>query len=201
MAILYLIRHAENDYVGKRLAGRLPDIHLNATGRHQAEVVAENLRRDPIVAIYSSPMERALETAAPLARDLYLPVNSHPGLIEIDFGAWQGEPISHLKKLKLWQTVQRKPSDARFPQGESFQEAQERIVSALETINSAYGQNDRVVCFSHGDTIRLAVCHFLNMPLDSFQRLAIHTASITRLHFSHAMVILMQYNQPVFPID
>jgi len=74
MATLLLIRHGENDFVGRRLAGHLPGVHLNAKGRYQAEAVAAMLRHEPVIAIYSSPMERTMETAGPLARDLYLPV-------------------------------------------------------------------------------------------------------------------------------
>ena len=201
MAVLLLIRHAENDFVGKRLAGRLPDVHLNAAGLHQAETITAALRHESIVAIFSSPMERALETAAPLARDLYLPITCRPGLTEVDFGSWQGKSISRLKKLKLWQSVQNKPTSVRFPDGESFEEAQQRIVLTLKEINAAYGENDRVACFSHGDTISLAVAYFLDMPLDSFQRLVIQTASITRLHLNQTMTMLLQLSHPALPLD
>ena len=91
MPTILLIRHGENDYVKQnRLAGRLPDVHLNERGRQQAQVVAEKLALAPIKAIYSSPLERAAETAAPLAEKLGLPVTLRPGLLESDIGEWQG---------------------------------------------------------------------------------------------------------------
>jgi len=201
MATLLLIRHGENDFVGRRLAGHLPGVHLNAKGRHQAEVIAAMLRQEPIVAIYSSPLDRTMETAEPLARDLFLAITPHPGLAEVDFGDWQGKSISYLKRLKLWQSVQKTPSQVRFPNGETFIESQARIVAALEVINAAHGEKERVACFSHCDTIRLAVAHYLDMPLDSFQRLTINPASITRLHLQQGSVVLLQSNQAAYAVD
>ena len=196
MAILLLIRHGENDFVGRRLAGRLAGVLLYAKGQHQAEAIAAVLRREPIVAIYASPLERTIETAQPLARDLYLPITPDSGLLEVDFGSWSGKSISYLKRLKLWKSVQATPSQVRFPDGETFVEAQKRVTAALEAISAAHGENERVACFSHCDTIRLAIAYYLNMPLDSFQRLVIHTASISRIHILPGNnVVLLQSNQ------
>jgi probable phosphoglycerate mutase len=195
MATLILIRHGENNFVGRRLAGHLPGVHLNAAGQKQAEALASILRQESINAIYSSPLDRTMETAEPLARALNLPINPNDGLAEVDFGDWQGKSISYLKRLKLWKAVQKTPSQVRFPNGESFSEAQARMVAAIEAINAAYGEKDRVACFSHCDTIRLAVAHYLDMPLDSFQRLTINPASITRLYLQQGSVILFQTNQ------
>ena len=84
MPVILLIRHGENDYVKKqRLAGRMAGVHLNQNGQKQAQALAETLGRAPIKAIYSSPLERAMETAAPLAQALGLPVQPRPGLIEV----------------------------------------------------------------------------------------------------------------------
>ncbi|MCE1252528.1 MAG: histidine phosphatase family protein [Anaerolineae bacterium] len=195
MSTLLLIRHGENDFVGRRLAGRLPGVHLNAVGRSQAEALAAMLHNEPLTAIYASPLDRTLETAAPLARDLFLTVQENAGLLEVDFGAWQGKTLKYLKRLKLWQTVQNSPSAMRFPGGESFLEAQQRVVSALEEIKKAHAENERVACFSHCDTIRLAIAHYLDMPLDAFQRLNIQPASVTRLQFAGDQIILQQVNQ------
>ncbi|MBE0696285.1 MAG: histidine phosphatase family protein, partial [Anaerolineaceae bacterium] len=75
MTTLLLIRHGENSMVGKRLAGRLPDVHLNEKGKQEAEQLAKVLGKAPIKAVYSSPLERAVETAEPLAQVLNLPIN------------------------------------------------------------------------------------------------------------------------------
>jgi probable phosphomutase (TIGR03848 family) len=182
MTTVLLIRHGENSMVGKRLAGRLPDVHLNENGKKQAEELARVLCTAPIKAIYSSPLERAVETAQPLAQELGLPVNIAPGLIELEYGDWQGKTLKQLSRLKLWKVVQEKPSEMRFPNGESFVEVQQRAVAEVERIAAAHEEQDMVACFSHGDIIRLLSAHFLGMSLDLFQRVAANTASITVVH-------------------
>ncbi len=179
MTTILLIRHGENNMVGKRLAGRLPDIHLNERGRKQAQQVAEALCKAPIKAIYSSPLERAMETAEPLAKALGLPVNPAPGMIELAYGDWQGKTLKQLGRYKLWKVVQEKPSDMRFPNGESFSEVQARAVAEIEGIAATHDEKDLVAVFTHGDIIRLAVAYFLGMPMDVFQRLAANPASIS----------------------
>jgi probable phosphoglycerate mutase len=181
MPVFFLIRHGSNDFVGKRLAGRLPGVHLNERGKQQADIIAQALCRIPFKAVYSSPLDRAIETAEPLAKALSLPVNLDAGLAEIDFGEWQGMFIGRLRRRKMWKVVQEKPSEMRFPGGESFTEAQNRVALSLETIAHQQDEKALIACFSHADTIRLAVAHALGLPLDNFQRLNIDTASLTIL--------------------
>jgi probable phosphomutase (TIGR03848 family) len=181
MATILLIRHGENSMVGKRLAGRLPEVHLNEKGRQQAQQLAQALAKAPIKAIYSSPLERAVETAEPLAQLLELPVQIAPGIIELAYGDWEGKTLKQLSRLKLWKVVQDQPSEMRFPKGESFVEVQNRAVAEIERINAAHEEKDMVACFSHGDIIRLLVAHYLAVPLNEFQRIASSTASISAI--------------------
>ncbi len=181
MTILLLIRHGQNDLVGKKLAGRLPNVHLNETGQAQARRLAAELAVVPIKAVFASPLARAIETAEPIARVQNLPVEGFPELLEIDFGSWQGKNIKQLKRRKLWKEVQNYPSGVRFPEGESFTDAQARVVEGLRSISKKYQERDRIVCVAHCDVIRLAVAHFLGMPLDNFQRIHIAPASVTVL--------------------
>ncbi|HSV86633.1 MAG TPA: histidine phosphatase family protein, partial [Levilinea sp.] len=163
-------------------------------GMQQAEAVANALGDAPITAVYSSPMERAVQTAEPLAARLSLPVHIHPGLIEIDPGDWQGKSIKQLTRTKLWKIVQHKPSEFCFPGGETFVNAQQRVVAALEEIKAGSGEKDMIACFSHSDTIKLAVSHYLAMPLDAFQRINIETASITALALGEGSPFLINAN-------
>ncbi|MEA4906878.1 MAG: phosphoglycerate mutase [Chloroflexi bacterium] len=179
MPILLLIRHGENDYMYRGLAGRLPEIHLNQKGRQQAVKLAGQLVQAPIKAIYSSPMERAVETAGPLAAALGLEIQVEPGLIEVDFGQFEGKTYRQLKRFKLWRQILDAPAGTTFPGGESLSAMQARVVSALEDIASGYQPFEVVACFTHADVIRLALAHFLGMPWDAFQRLAISPASIS----------------------
>ncbi len=183
MPILLLLRHGENDYVkAGRLAGHLPGVHLNENGRRQAQELADRLGRAPIKAIYSSPLERALETAEPLASSTNLAVIPRPGLIEADCGEWQGRKVKGLSRLKVWKTVQFTPGLFRFPGGESFAECQARITQELLILAAGHEPNDLIVCVSHSDPIKLAVAYFIGLPLDMFQRLSISTGSVSVLH-------------------
>jgi probable phosphomutase (TIGR03848 family) len=182
MPLFLLVRHGENEYVKTgRLAGRLPGVHLNEKGRHQATLLVDQLAAAPIKAVYSSPLERTLETAEPLAQRLGLPVHQRPGLIECDAGEWQDQKIKALSRSKAWKTVISHPSLARFPGGESFAEAQTRIAGEILEITRLHGPKDMVLCVSHADPIKLAVAYFINLPLDMFQRLDISPGSITSL--------------------
>lgn len=183
MPLFLLIRHGENDYVKKHLlAGRLPGVHLNKKGRAQAEAVAQKLAGAPVKALYCSPLERAQETAAPIAAALGLEIVTRPGLMETDCGEWQDRSLKQLRRLKVWKQVQSAPSLFRFPGGESFAETQQRMVSELLALSEQHEPKDLVACVSHSDPIKLAVAYFIGLPLDNFQRLGVAPASITALH-------------------
>jgi probable phosphomutase (TIGR03848 family) len=196
MTTVFLIRHGENDFVKKgRLAGWLPDVHLNARGRAQAESLAKILGPVKLKAIYASPLERAVETAEPLARAKGLPILERAGLSEVDVGRWQGQSLRLLRRRKLWQTVQHVPSMARFPEGESFTEAQARAIGELETILQKHkSRRAAVACFSHADIIKLIIAHYLGLPLDLFQRLTIQPASISLLQMGDGFARIVSVN-------
>lgn len=184
MAVFLLIRHGENDMVGKKLAGRLPGIHLNEKGKAQACKLAAGLADLPVKAVYASPLERAVETAEPIASLHNLQVETLPELLEIDFGQWEGKSLSRLKHGRLWKIVQGSPAEFRFPDGESFVEAQQRVAEVLTFLSKKHSEKDLVVCAAHSDVIRLAVAHFLGLPLDHFQRIRISPASVTVLYLN-----------------
>jgi len=194
MTIILLIRHGENDFTGKRLIGRTPGISLNEKGRQQAIALTEWLADAPLKAIYSSPLERALETAQPLASLKELEVKVNPALIEVDYGKCQGKTFKQLHRLKLWRAIHENPAGAVFPGGEALVEVQQRVVRELQTLASVFEPKDVIACFSHADVIRLAVAHFLCMPLGEFQRLSISTGSITVLHLNSDRVRVTHIN-------
>jgi probable phosphomutase (TIGR03848 family) len=182
MPTFLLIRHGENDFVKKgRLAGRLPEVHLNEKGRKQALALAEKLASAPIKAIYSSPLERAIETAEPLAKAMGLEIIPRPGLLETDCGEWQGQTVKRLARLKLWKMLHQAPSLFRFPGGESVTECQQRMVREIEALRQLHALDDLVVCVGHSDPLKELVAFYIGLPLDHFQRLSISPASITAL--------------------
>lgn len=185
MPVVLLIRHGENEYVKKgRLAGRKPGVHLNERGRAQARALAGGLAKLPIKAIYSSPLERTMETAFPLAEQFKLEVVPRDGLLEVDFGTWQDKTLKQLARRKLWKTVQHAPSHAAFPEGETFAEAQLRIAEELTALCQMHSDKDLIACVGHSDMIKLAVAYYLGLPLDLFQRLVVQPASVSTLHIA-----------------
>lgn len=196
MPLLLLIRHGENDYTKKhKLAGYTPDVHLNERGQTQARALADALKEVPIKAIYSSPLERAMETAAPIAAARGLEVQVEAGLLETNVGKWQGRSLASLRLQKHWKVVQNAPSRAQFPEGETFYECQARIVTALDSISRKYKPQDVVACVFHADPIKLAVAHYIGLPLDHFQRLSCDTGSLTALYVGEAGANLIKLNQ------
>ena len=197
-----LIRHGETDYVKTgRMAGRTPGVHLNEKGRREALELAECLKNAPLQAIYSSPMERAIETAQPLARMKRLKIIKSGGLIETDIGDWKGMEIKKARKLDVWKIVQATPSRFRFPSGESFLEAQTRQVSAVEEIVARHPGSAVIAAFSHADPIKLVMAYYLGIPLDNFQRLACQPGSVSLLTFSkHGVTALGLNLRPPFQL-
>jgi probable phosphoglycerate mutase len=194
MPTLLLIRHGENDYLAKnKMPGRIPGIHLNKRGREQAAELARTLSRLPIKALYSSPLERAVETAEPLAQSLGLGIQLHPDLTDTDVGEWEGRSWKALGRTRLWKVVQETPSQFRFPGGETFVQAQERVTRTLDAIAEAHADELVAVVF-HADPIKLAVAHYLGLPLDNFQRLTAHTGSVTILKMDGSAVKLLALN-------
>jgi probable phosphomutase (TIGR03848 family) len=176
--VLLLVRHGMADATGKRLYGRSPGVHLSERGRSQAEALAERLKALPVRAVYSSPLERCRETAAPIARKLGLRVRTDRGVLETDIGAWTGRTFAQITRSGLWRRILAVPSSARFPEGESLAEVQARTVKALEAIASRH-RTEMVVVVSHGDPIRLALAHYAGTHLDHFQRFEVAPGSVS----------------------
>lgn len=196
MPFLLLIRHGENDYTKTgKLVGRLPGVHLNENGQKQATELAEALANAPIKAVYTSPLERARETAAPLTGKLGIEEQIRDGLMETGIGEWAGQELKALRKLPEWKIVQNAPSRFRFPAGESFIECQARFVGEIESIIRMHKPEDMIAIVSHADPIKLATAYYLGMPLDHFQRLACDTASVTGLMLSEKSALLAKLNQ------
>lgn len=179
-----LIRHAQNEWVqAGRLAGRIPGVRLNDQGQAQAAQLGEFLSSCAIQALYSSPLERAQETASAVAVRCGLPVETSEGIGEVDFGTWAGRTLESLKKEPVWRLVQFRPSHMRFPGGESIREVQLRAVDEIERLVAAH-LGRTIVAVSHADVIKVVLGHYLGLHLDQFQKLVVSPASISRLVFS-----------------
>jgi probable phosphomutase (TIGR03848 family) len=192
MIKILLIRHALTDSVGKRLSGRMPGVFLNEEGRKQSQELAERLTGLPVTALYSSPLERALETARPIAQSLNLPCIVSDDFIEIDFGKWTNCMIDEIKHDPQFVQFNSFRSSTRIPDGELMSEAQVRIVTGLEKLHAKH-PNKTVSVVSHADLIKSAVAYYAGIHLDMFHRLEISPASVSiiEVHDDTARILLL----------
>ena len=190
---LVLARHAVTAQTGPLLSGRAPGVDLSDAGREQAEALGARLAGLPVAAVYASPIERTMQTAAAVAAHHGLEVRPLPGVIEADYGEWTGGKLADLAKTDLWKTVQRAPSRARFPEGESLAEMQARMVAALETVVADH-PGELVVVVSHADPIKAAIAHYTGVHLDLFQRIVVSPASVTVFELSQYGAAMVKCN-------
>jgi len=196
MPMLLLVRHGENEYTKEgRLAGYIRGVHLNERGLDQARQLAAALKSAPVKALYASPLERARETAKPIAQALGLEIQIEKGLMETNVGDWQGRSLRRLALNRQWKIVQGAPSRAHFPNGETFYQCQTRVVTALDQICAHYKPGNLIAVVFHADPIRLAVAHYIGLPLDHFQRLGCDTGSVTLLALGEGNARLIWLNR------
>jgi len=192
--VVLFVRHGQTPTTGKKLPGRAPGLHLAPTGLTQAQAAGERIAgMGTVRAVYSSPMERTQETAAPIAKSCGLRVRTHKGLIEADFGAWTGKNLSSLRKLPEWQSVQRYPSGFRFPKGESFSEMQTRMTGAVADLVARH-PGETIVAVSHADTIKAAIADAAGTPLDLFQRIVVSPCSVSVVMYTPTGPIVLSVN-------
>ncbi len=162
------------------LAGRLEGVRLSPTGVAEAIRLAGALGNLDLAAVYTSPLERARETAAPLARARGLQAQEEPRLLELDFGHWTGEPIVGLRDDPAWRRFNEERATARIPGGETMVEAVARAREALHDISCRRG-DALVAVVTHGDIVRGLVADALDLPLDRMLQLEVEPASVSIL--------------------
>ena len=178
MTTFLLIRHGHTDWIGRALAGHTAGVALSTEGRRQVARLAERLRQLTVAAVYSSPLQRTLETAEPIARIFGVSVEPRPRLIEVGFGEWTGMTMADLEKDPRWQQFNTLRSFTRAPGGDLMLDVQLRVVNELEDLRARHpGQTVAVV--SHQDTIKAALAHYIGISLDLFHRFEIGPASVS----------------------
>jgi probable phosphomutase (TIGR03848 family) len=193
MVKLLLIRHATCDPVGRLLAGRAPGVRLNEEGRAQAARLADRLRDVELDAIYSSPMERAVETAEPLARHAKREVETMSDLNEIEFGEWTGRTFEELDSRDDWRRFNDVRSLDRPPAGESMLDVQARALRAVETIRLRHPTGTCAVV-SHRDVLRCLLAHLAGIPIDLVQRLEVSPASVSIVRVGEREINILRVN-------
>ena len=201
MATLVLVRHARSTAnVSGVLTGRLPGVHLDETGQEQAARAGERLAPVPLAAVVSSPLERCRETAKALvtAQATRPRATTDRGLVECDYGDWQGRKLSELARLKLWKSVQRHPAGVTFPGGESMADMSARAVAAVRrhdaAVEEAAGAQAVWAAVSHGDLVKAILADALGLHLDQFQRIHVDPASISVIRYTPDAAYVLQTN-------
>ena len=201
MATVLLVRHARSTANSDGLlTGRLAGVGLDETGREQAERVARRLAAVPLAALVTSPLERCRETAAPIraAQPRGLRTTTESGLVECDYGAWQGRSLKELAREKLWKSVQRHPASVTFPGGESLAEMSARAVAAVrrhdDRVEHRHGSRAVWAAVTHGDVVKAILADALGMHLDQFQRLHVDPASVSVIRYTPEAAYVLQSN-------
>lgn len=197
MSTFLLVRHGAHDWLGRGLAGRLPDVSLNAQGWLQAESLVERLQGRDIAAIYSSPQPRAQETVAPLAGRRRLPIRVLEAFDEVDFGEWTGREFDWLARHdgERWLQWCLHRSQARPPGGEPFEQVRRRAVAALHELGLRY-PDGAVLIASHGDVIKAVIATTLQMSLDDLECFDIEPASVSVLQLGAGWQKVRMVNGP-----
>jgi alpha-ribazole phosphatase len=167
---LVLIRHAEPDEsVRGRSYGSL-DVPLSAAGRQQAEALVQALEDVEIDAIFTSPLRRARETAAPLATARRLQPVAHEGLRELSFGELEGRTYADIERERpeLYESWMTDPTGTRFPGGETFAELRERALAAAAEVRASH---NTAAVVAHGGVTRAILADALAMPDEAIFRL------------------------------
>lgn len=194
MTLFLLIRHGATDEMTQKLCGRLPGIHLNSRGRAQADLASRWLRKYKLDAVWSSPLERACETAQFVAAPHNIDPKLVDGFNELDFGDWSGKSFQELNSFPLWHQYNRSRSLAVPPGGEEPLAARSRAFAALFQIaNDNPGSSNAVI--THADIVRSLLTGLLDTPLDNLLRIEIAPASLTEISIGGEYPVIHSVNR------
>lgn len=194
MTTFLLVRHAAHDNVGAYLAGRSPGVRLGPAGLVQAKRLADRLRAERIDRLLASPRERTRETAEAILQGRDIAWESSDALDEIDFGEWSGRTFAQLNADPRWTAWNAARLCAVTPAGEGMAAVQARVTGLMLAL-AAKMQDATVALVSHADVIKAAIFHALGMALDSWARIDIAPASVSRLRFTADGPVVLSLNE------
>jgi probable phosphoglycerate mutase len=190
---ILLIRHAHTDAVGRRLAGRMPGVPLSAEGQAEARALRVRLADRMLSAIYSSPQERAIDTAHEVAKARGLEVRVCEDMDELDFGEWTGRSFEELAALSSWRAFNAERATAPVPGGETASQVRTRVVRALAQLRADH-PGETIAVVTHQDVIRTAVVHCGGGSLADLDTFEIATTSVTELALEEAACWILSVN-------
>ena len=194
MTEIILVRHGETEWNVKEVFRGRIDIELNETGVKQAELLAEYLSEVEIDAIYSSPLKRALKTAEMMASHHNLDVEIAPGLIDFNYGEWQGLPHQEVrnKYKELYGEWTKNPHRVRMPAGESLNDVRKRVMGVVDDAIARY--EGTVVLVSHRVVNKVLICVLLGLDNSHFWNIKQDTGGITTFTYEDERFILTKHN-------
>lgn len=201
MLRLILVRHGQTAWnagatgAGEHFRGRI-DVDLNEVGRRQAQRVGARLARVCVGAVYASPLQRALDTARPVAEAHGLPVRAFDGLLDIDYGAWGG--LAHTDVAARWPDLyalwRSAPHQVQIPGGECLGDVQERVAAGIDVLLARH-QGQIVVLVGHQAVNKVLICHLLGLGTDAFWRIRQDTGCINRFDHDGSAFSMLTMNE------
>ncbi|MBM7168199.1 MSMEG_4193 family putative phosphomutase [Streptomyces sp. G44] len=198
MPTLILVRHGRSTAnTAGLLAGWTPGVALDERGAEQAAALPARLAGVPLAEVVTSPLQRCRETVAPLlAARPGLQAHTEDRIGECDYGDWSGRKLAELADEPLMEVVQRHPSAAAFPGGESMRAMQTRAAEAVREWNARveheHGEDAVYLMCSHGDIIKSLVAEALGLHLDLFQRISVEPCSVTVIRYTRLRPFLVR---------
>lgn len=195
MMRIILVRHGQTEWNRvERFRGRAT-LDLNEVGIKQAEASAEKIAQWSVATVYSSPLPRAVTTAKIIAQRLGLEVKLLPGLIDIDYGQWQGlsPEEAAIRDRSLYELWLRSPHLVKFPGGESLEQVRDRTAASVGDLISNHAE-ETVVLVSHKVVCQILVLHFLGLDNSRFWQVAQDVSAINLFEIKDSMSIALFIN-------
>ena len=203
MAEIILVRHGETEWNVKEIFRGRIDIELNETGMRQAELLAEYLSDLKIEAVYSSPLRRALKTAEVITSHHKLDVEIADGLMDFDYGEWQGLFHEEVKERykELYAQWINNPHQVIMPAGESLSDVSQRAIGVVNEVIARYGGT--VVLVSHRVVNKVVICALLGLDNSHFWNIRQDTCGMTTFAYENGQFILTEHNNTSYlkPIE
>ena len=195
MGKIYMVRHGETQWNTEgRIQGQT-NIPLSEVGKNQARLAADRLATVTFDAVYSSDLDRTLETAKIITESTNLKIITNPSLRERFFGIFEGLTIKEREDTYPELFAQSTKNDVNFapPEGESIKETSTRMSTAVQTYKEKH-MNDSILIVGHGGSLRCAISSLLDLPLESSFKFVLSNCGVTIFETYEDNTVLLSYN-------
>jgi broad specificity phosphatase PhoE len=196
MKEFYIIRHGETEL--NRLGivqGRGVDSDLNDTGRAQAAAFFNHYQNIKFDKIYTSALKRTHQTVENFIA-LGYPWEKHPGLDELAWGLWEGQPNTEEARHAFREVTEKWQGgnyEAKFEGGESPNEVKHRLLETVELIKQRTDENRILICM-HGRAMRLLLCLLVEKPLSEMGDFPHQNTTLYKLGYEDNKFTVIDFN-------